>query len=66
MLAEVELEVLRFFERTTLEAWQLVSRSARNRVDEHAAALPLRRLELVDVVSLPKSDIYRALQVTEY
>ncbi|KAH7702003.1 hypothetical protein AAVH_30858 [Aphelenchoides avenae] len=64
MLAELELEALRFSDRTTLETWQLVSRSARNRVDEHAPSLPLRRLELVDIDECQTMDEWEASIIT--
>ncbi|KAH7713446.1 hypothetical protein AAVH_19184, partial [Aphelenchoides avenae] len=49
MHEHVEFEVFRWCDRATLECSQLVNRRLRNVVDEHAAALPMRRISSVSM-----------------
>lgn len=49
MLAEIELEALRYLDRAALEALQMHSRHLRNLVNRHAHSLPVRHIHDVDV-----------------
>lgn len=49
MLAEIELEALRYFDRTTLDGLRMHSRYLREVVDRHARTLPLRYIHEVEV-----------------
>lgn len=50
-LAEIEVEVLRFFSRDMLDAYQLVSKATNVLVAKNASALALRRISKVSIVS---------------
>lgn len=49
MLAEVELNVLRWLDRTTLEELQIHSRFLRDLVDRYADSFPLRYIHEIKV-----------------
>lgn len=53
MLAEVELEILRFCCRNTLDAYQLVSKGKQLLVEKGNSLLALRTIQHVLVVSFP-------------
>ncbi|KAH7714452.1 hypothetical protein AAVH_18178 [Aphelenchoides avenae] len=49
LIPELELQALRFFNRTELEGLQMHSRYLRNLVTKHARTLPLRRIQSVEI-----------------
>ncbi|KAH7714473.1 hypothetical protein AAVH_18199 [Aphelenchoides avenae] len=51
LIPELELQALRFFNRTELEGLQMHSRYLRNLVTKHARTLPLRRIQSVEMSS---------------
>lgn len=51
MLAEIELEVLQFFSRDMLDAYQLASSAKNTLVARNASTLALRRISKVVIVS---------------
>ncbi|KAH7696265.1 hypothetical protein AAVH_36666 [Aphelenchoides avenae] len=71
MLPEIELDVLHFLDRTTLEGLQIHSRYLRNLISRHVGTLPLRYIDQVadhffkspDGPGLPQGPARQARQV---
>lgn len=65
MLAEMELDVLHFFDRDALEGLQMHSRYLRDLINRHTGTLPLRHIYRVMVSAsvsylLAKKSVYTA------
>lgn len=59
MHERVEFEVFRWCDRAVLECNQLVDRRLLTVIEEHSAALPMRRISSVSMVSKP--EVYPSL-----